>query len=101
MRGYPMKRIQIIFVLLLILSVAINGCGSVPQSVPAATAVPITKTAPAAFTLTATHSLTSTSTPTPSPTQTPAATPAPIRHTPPTLMLHRNNASFDAVQFLK
>lgn len=35
------------------------------------------------------------------PTNTITATPDPIRHTPPTLMLHRRNVTFDSVQFLK
>ncbi len=98
-----MKRIQIIFMVLIITAMLLDGCGSGPQGVPATIAVPTTKTVSTAPVLTPTQTLkpTDTLTPTPLATQTMTATPEPIRHTPPTLMLHRNNSTFDAVQFLK
>ncbi len=63
-------------------------------------------TQPAPTRATATLTPIPTFTPTPPPTAIPSPTTSPtplplLRHTPPTLMLHRSNASFDAVQFLR
>lgn len=75
-----------------------NATPPVPSSVPAvtlaATAIP-SVTSPQPTLALPTQTLE------PLPTSTLDPTLTRIRHTPPTLMLHRNNLSFDAVQFLK
>jgi peptidoglycan/xylan/chitin deacetylase (PgdA/CDA1 family) len=96
-----------IFLILAAASMLLGGCRKASQATPAA--VPSSTSTPV-FTLTPTGtsqptSATLTRTPAPSPTATAmptvTATPEPIRRTPPTLMLHRKNITFDSVQFLK
>ncbi len=76
------------------------------QPAPAATATPAFGPATATIivlpapTETSTALPAPTSTDIPSPTFSPTALPL-VRQTPPTLMLHRSNAKFDAVQFLR
>lgn len=97
-------KIRLFTLFLVIGGMLLGGC----QAGPTATATPIPtalpqQTASPTLTLsppTGTPSTGATSTPK-GPTATVTATPNPIRHTPPTLMLHRRSATFDSVQFLK
>jgi peptidoglycan/xylan/chitin deacetylase (PgdA/CDA1 family) len=94
-----------LFLTVLLIGGMLGGCRI--RSAPSPAAVP---TATFTFTLTPTQTfapLTITPSPWPTSTLIPAltatitATPDPLRHTPPTLMLHRRSLSFDSVQFLK
>ena len=89
----------------MIFGLLLGGCRV--RAVPSPTPLPIpthlltlTPTATSAPLTVTPHPL-PTSTLTPEATPTVTATPDPIRRTPPTLMLHRRNITFDSVQFLK
>lgn len=76
------------------------------QTAPTATAAPVIESTTAILAIPPAPTQTSTALPTPIntaiplPTLSPTALPV-LRTTPPTLMLHRSNAKFDAVQFLR
>ena len=83
----------------LFLAASLISCQTKPIIVTQTTPTqPPTETSQPSPTLTSTPA--STSTNTPFPTLTPTVLPL-IRNTPPTLMLHRSNAKFYAVQFLR
>ncbi len=93
--------------ILILAGLLLGGCSraSQPTLVPA----PSSTSAPALTPTGTSQPASATPRPSPSPTPTLEATPTttqtptpqPIRQTPPTLMLHRKNISFDSVQFLK
>jgi len=95
-----MKRIKIVFTILIITSISLGSCSSAPKSlpIPSTTPMPITEMATLQV---PTNTVAPSQTPTQTITPTMTAIPEPIRRTPPTLMLHRSNLSFDAVQFLQ
>ena len=98
-----MKIVQRIPVVLFTASLLLQSCASAPlpptpTRVDTPTPTPTRQTStPEPPTLTPAPS----DTPLPQPTPLDTPTPNPLRRTPPTLMLHRRNAQFDSVQFLK
>ncbi|PKN92655.1 MAG: hypothetical protein CVU44_13425 [Chloroflexi bacterium HGW-Chloroflexi-6] len=88
--------------LILGLCFSLLACQGQPISVVAETptTLPATETARPAPASTSTLTPIATSTNIPTATLSPTALPS-VRQTPPTLMLHRSNAKFDAVQFLR
>ena len=82
----------------------VSACGPTSQTVPSGQVTEMTlPTLSHVPTLTLAPTLSPTPTPTSPPTLTPTLTPTidPLRSTPPTIMLHRPNANFDSIVFLK
>jgi len=90
---------KLLAIVMLLSIFAISACAPAPQTTP----IPVIETTIPLLSLTSTITPLSTLTATPPPTFTPTITPTldPIRNTPPTIMLHRPNANFDSIAFLK
>jgi peptidoglycan/xylan/chitin deacetylase (PgdA/CDA1 family) len=99
-----MKIFQRISVVLFTASLLLQSCASAPLPPPTPTQVDTPAPTPTMQTSTPeppTLTPAPSETPLPQPTPLDTPTPNPIRRTPATLMLHRRNAQFDSVQFLK
>jgi peptidoglycan/xylan/chitin deacetylase (PgdA/CDA1 family) len=100
-----MKNVPHIFIVSSLASLFLQSCASAPLlpiPISVNTPVPATQTATAEAPVpTPIPSETPLPHPQPTPVNTPTPVPDPIRRTPATLMLHRRNAQFDSVQFLK
>jgi len=90
-----------IFLLVVLFSVLTSGCGTSASATPSLVPTPALTAMPTVVPLTVTPTLAPTFTPTRAIPLTVTATLDPIRHIPPTLMLHRRSLNFDSVKFLK
>ena len=97
-----MRQRNVEFLLILCLCFSLMACTGEPVQIESqpSTISPVHPTSQPKPTFTSTTTPLPTETEIPQPTLSPTALPL-VRQTPPTLMLHRNNAKFDAVQFLR
>lgn len=88
-------------VVLMIVGLLLQSCGSAPATTPIPTNNPIAAATATSTAVAPTRSAAPSPTNTRLPEPTRTASPDPVQNTPASLMLHRRNVKFDALQFLK